>query len=619
MAHSVAIVGLGPKGFYCLERLLAEFKEKPLARPLQIHVFNRSPYFGSSPIYDPDQPEFILINISVADLDLWEVERPPIAAGRGLDFVNWYQQTFRPQRPLNGDEYHSRALVGRYLIDGFQHVLSHIPTRVTVSCHVAEVIDVEPSGEAYKLEFVTRTGRQEDVYVNKILLATGHSRLLPRPGEKVYQAFTRRHRDAVFIPFVYPVEKIMRQILVNARVAMQGIGLTFIDAALQLTEGRGGRFERSTDGELSYVPSGEEPKSIIPFSRSGLPMSPKAFDLPVHPRPRPLTFFTTHALSTLRAQAPTGQLDWERDLLPLFELEMDLRYYWVAMGACRERDLLESCGHDANSVRDIISAYLSAHPDQQPFDYHKVFDPVDENFLACGDQFARFVEQYMEQEIANARKGEVGCGVKAAIGTWYEIRKTLGSILPFRGLTPQSHKKLIEFYYPRLKRVAFGPPIINIEKLLALLKVGLLDFSVARNPQVLTNEATGCFEVRCVGLGARISQAEILVDARYPAVDITKDATPLYRNLLRRGMVRPFENRSVMSDGFAYCPGAIDMTEGSQFVVNAEGFANEDISVIGIPTEGNLAGTLKIARDDYSGIWAAGIINQFRCQELSTP
>ena len=79
----VSIVGLGPKGLYCLERLLAEWQARPLRDPLHIDVFNRSELFGAGPIYDPAQPDHILVNNSVGDIDLWTVDDPPIAAGRG--------------------------------------------------------------------------------------------------------------------------------------------------------------------------------------------------------------------------------------------------------------------------------------------------------------------------------------------------------------------------------------------------------------------------------------------------------------------------------------------------------------------------------------------------------
>src|SRR5262249_53559242 len=164
-------------------------------------------------------------------------------------------------------------------------------------------------------------------------------------------------------------------------------------------------------------------------------------------------------------------------------------------------------------------------------------------------------------------------------------------------------------------RIVFGPPIINIEKLLALVRAGLIDFSVARNPCVLADESAGCFELKCDENPKAVMQAEILVDARYPSTNILSDAAPLYRNLQRRGLVRAFENRSLSPDVLGYVPGAIDMTEGSNFVVDAEGVANEDISVIGIPTEGNLIGNKTIARGDYPGTWAAQVVRQLACKE----
>jgi hypothetical protein len=627
-AHTVAIVGLGPKGLYCFERLLAEFNARPLLRPLHIHLFNRSAHFGASPIYDPAQPVYILVNISVGEIDLWAVEDPPVVAGRGDDFLAWYQKTFQPQTPLAGDEYLSRAVVGRYLIEGFERLLEHLPPGVAVSRHVGEVSDVRPDERGgYRVEFMPEaSGEGEEIQAgeiqaDKVLLATGHSRLVPGIEETRYRAFAARHAGrASFIPFVYPVVETMREIPVGARVAMLGIGLTFIDAVLELTEGRGGRFERTTGGALTYTRSGAEPRVVFPYSRTGLPMTPKAHDLPLHARP--LTFFTHDALVELRCRTPGGRLDFERDLWPLFELEMELYYYRVVFGDGDARQELEACGNDAHAMRRVIDAYLRAHPEQQPFDYRPALDPVGARSFESAADYDAFVGRYMEEEIARSRAGLAGDGLKSAIDIWYEVRTVLGAFLQFGGLTPESHRKLIEHHYPRLKRVAFGPPIINIEKLLALARAGLLDFSVAQSPRVLTDESSGRFELRCDEIPGASAQVEILVDARYPATDIPRDATPLYRNLHRRGMVRAFENRPAMQDESAYRPGAIDMTEDARFVIGGEGTGNEDIAVIGIPTEGNLVGNLTVARDKYAGVWAAKVIEQLRRREqarASTP
>ncbi len=102
------------------------------------------------------------------------------------------------------------------------------------------------------------------------------------------------------------------------------------------------------------------------------------------------------------------------------------------------------------------------------------------------------------------------------------------------------------------------------------------------------------------------------MDARYPPVDIDRDATPLYVNLRRRGMVRAFENRPPASGQAPFRPGAIDMTRDSRFVIGTAGVPNEDIAVIGVPTEGNLVGNFTVARDRWAGVWAKEVLRQLR-------
>lgn len=611
--HRVAIIGMGPKGLYCLERLVAAFNALPLRHPLRIAVFNRSCDFGASPIYDPKQPDYLLFNISVGEINLWDVRDPPVVAGGGLDFINWHRENFPSEDRLTGEEYLPRAVVGRYLIDGFRHILDQLPAGVEVSCHVGEVLDVEPAEDAYLLSFVSE-GSTASMCVDKVMLSTGHSWLQPGEDERRWETFAAGHAQADFIPFVYPVEERMFGIPAGTTVAMLGIGLTFIDAVLALTEGRGGCFERNSDGSLAYRPSGREPGSVVPFSRTGLPMTPKAHDLPI--ALRPLSFLTPCALDGLRRRAPGGKLDLNRDVWPLVELEMELQYYRVVLGSGSERQARESCAGDPKAMRRVIDLQLRAHPNLEPFDYRRVLDPAAKLHFENGAQFNLFVERYMEEEIARARLGQTGSDLKAAIDIWYEVRTALGSVLPYGGFTPQSHQRLVEDVFPRFKRVAFGPPIINIEKLLALQRAGVLDFSVARHPRVLLDDS-GCYELQSSVIpGARV-RAGTLVDARYPRVDVARDTTPLFRNLRRRGMIRAFENRTPNAGDISYRPGAIDMTEPLHFVVNEAGECNEDITVIGIPTEGNLVGNVTMARDPFAGTWAAEIIRQLRCQERS--
>ena len=606
-AHTVAIVGTGPKGLHCLERLIAQYHAASLQRPLHVHLFNRNADFGASPIYDPAQPEYILVNVPVGEVNLWGAEEPPIFAGKGPNFIQWYEDTFHPTEPLTGGEYLSRAVVGRYLREGFQRLAGNPPPNLELFCHVGEVVDLWPDGSGYRLEYHNARGVQAWVLADQVLLATGHSRLLPGEEEQTWQAFSRQHQGTSFIPFVYPVVEVMGRIPTEARVAMKGIGLTFIDAVLELTEGRGGRFERGPDGVLTYFRSGAEPVVIYPYSRTGLPMTPKAVDLPTYLRP--LTFFTLQVLAEL-GKASGGKLRFDGPLWELFELEMARYYYQWAMGHGEDRDRLEACGNDGAAMRRVIEGFLNVHPEVARFDYRPILDPVGTRQFADRAAYTAFIGQYMAEEIARARRGYAGCGFKSAIDIWYEVRYVLSEAMQSGGLTPESHRELLEHYHPRLKRVVFGPPIINIEKLHALLAAGLLDFSVARNPQVTTCKADGCFQLECDAIPGPPVKVQVLVDGRYPGINIPRDASPLYRNLYRRGLVRAFENQAATPGEPGYCPGAIDHTKDTHFVIDRDGVVNRQMVVIGIPTEGNLLGNFTIVPSKLSALWAKEIVDQ---------
>ncbi len=609
-AHSAVIIGLGPKGLYCFERLLAELAARPLPRPVHVHVINRDDKFGASPIYDPCLPAYILLNISIGDIDMWGAEDPPAVVGRKSAFVQWYNDTFEPEVPVTGADYLDRAVVGRYLTEGFRRLRRHLPGGVTLSCHVGEATNIRSVDKRYRIDIDTSDGQRVEVDADKILLALGHSRLELDAEGRGYRAFAERHHSATFIAFAYPVAETLSPIAAGLRIAMKGTGLTFIDAVLELTEGRGGRFERADDGALVYRASGSEPLSIIPFCRTGLPMAPKARDLPI--ALRALTFFTRAKLRELRHAAPAGQLDFDKELWPLFELEMERAYYQVAMGKGPWWTQLESCGEDGQAARQVISAFLREHPEQRPFDYRSVLDPIGNRSFESGADYTAFIVRYMDREIARAVRGQAGSATKAAIDVWYEVRYALEVALQFGGLTPRSHERLKDHHFPRLKRVVFGPPIINLEKMLALTRAGLIDFGVAIDPQVRLDEASGCFELCCRQIPGGVAKAEVLVDARYPDVNISDDATPLIRNLYCSGMIRLLENEDAADPHVRYRPGAIDMTPESQFVINRDGIANEDIAVIGIPTEGNLVGNKSLTTGGYPGRWAKQTIAQLR-------
>ena len=89
------------------------------------------------------------------------------------------------------------------------------------------------------------------------------------------------------------------------------MGLAFVDLLVLLTEGRGGRFQETSDGGLRYLPSGAEPR-VWAGSRRGVPFHSK---ISVALRGEPVAaprFFTADAVGALLAEH--AELDFRSHL-----------------------------------------------------------------------------------------------------------------------------------------------------------------------------------------------------------------------------------------------------------------------------------------------------------------
>src|SRR5690606_34691463 len=183
--------------------------------------------------------------------------------------AEWIQARQHSGATVTPADYTSRALVGHYLADATINLLDHLPPGMTVKPIVAEVRDIMTRADGYWLALANRVGELPHPY-RSILLATGHSYHQVQPE---WQAFAENHPKAQYFTEAYPIE-CLKVVPPDTCVGIRGIGLTFVDAVLALTEGRGGRFVHKNN-RLEYLPSGREPRCIFPFSRTNLPLLPR--------------------------------------------------------------------------------------------------------------------------------------------------------------------------------------------------------------------------------------------------------------------------------------------------------------------------------------------------------
>ncbi|MEQ8839301.1 MAG: FAD/NAD(P)-binding protein, partial [Lacipirellulaceae bacterium] len=240
----LAIVGFGPKGLFCLESLAAELAESEATPRVLIDVYEPHTYPGAGVVYDPTQPAYLLMNYAAKYVNAWsktERDKP----GK-LSLVEWLA-VFRPEYAC-AEKFIPRATVGEYLTWCLQQILLKSPSPVTVRFLRSRVTSVSRQS-AWSIKSVAEaSGSISHFSYDSVLLTTGHGHL---SGVEKAGGMLR----------VYPTDDWLSEARIKpaSRVRIRGFALTWIDATLALTEGRGGSFTRGGLDELKYHASGLEP------------------------------------------------------------------------------------------------------------------------------------------------------------------------------------------------------------------------------------------------------------------------------------------------------------------------------------------------------------------------
>ncbi|MGB3183515.1 MAG: FAD/NAD(P)-binding protein [Cyclobacteriaceae bacterium] len=572
----VAIVGCGPKGLYGLEHLLGELATSTLHRPVEIHLFNKSTHFGAGDIYRPEQPSILLMNFPNGYINMWRPGKSDALVDRPLSLTDWL--TAQAEGPIDEEQvknqYSTRATVGRYLHEGYKQLLHHCPKGINIIEYTGEVEDITPENDTYNISVQLPNGDRQSIEdIRYILLTTGHQSAVCKQQKNV-------------IDFIYPVEKELSEVASGCKVAIKGMGLTFIDAVLAMTEGRGGHFAEKPEGSLQYYPSGAEPASIYPFSTSGLPMMPRKGCF----QPRPVTpvFFNRDYLP----HQPGESVDFGEELWPVIHAEMKRAYYnvafkqykWPVQGFAHHEDLEAE-----------IEAFHRQHTEAERFDFTTLTNPIPGHKQ---QDCHHALTQYIRHTLHEAEKGVEESPLAAAADSWRHMSALFNEYYSFGGLTPASQQLFHARYAGHLNRITYGPPLVNMKKILALAEAHIIDFNHARNPVL---QAVGDrFVLRSEGKPG--CQADYLIDARIPRNNVAETTTPLYAGMMTRGMIQPYENSDKTDN---YRPGCLDMTPQGH-PIGRSGQVYDTITVSGTPAEGITYDndTLSRKRNDFTEGWA---------------
>ncbi|QHT57088.1 hypothetical protein GXP71_14030 [Cellulomonas sp. H30R-01] len=677
----VAVVGGGPRATYALERLGAHADALTAGRTLEVHVFERTGRFGAGSVHDPRQPLTAVLNRTADEVSFAADEtvtgagplRPP---SERPTLARWIAQRSDgvPEEPA---AWPPRAVHGAALEERLARYAAELERTgcAVVHRHAVEVVELRDAQDAPEraaasgrpvdesahgegaapgwpdgpLDVVAADGRTWTV--DDVLLVTGHGS--PRPAHPAADPCAGPgDHAAVHVTRAYPLDGpgSVAEAPPGSRVALVGTGMTALDVLIALTAGRGGRFARGPGGRLTYLRSGAEPSAIHCTSGSGVfPYARPAVLSTVSPfvDARGGRFLRHDVLPRLRrsrggaragVEGGAGELDVERDLLPLVVLEMAFQHDATLRGldaardaAARVRDVVDAFVDGDAAVRagddarpDALARLLLAHTgdvdEADRFDWDVLVDP-----LATGDDLADVIDL----DVLRARQGVgVSPHLTARNGVWRDLRGVISAAVDDGGLTAASHRRFVERVVPWHNRFANGASPDVMARVAALLRSGLVrvdredradrDDPVAhvaqrapvahrafddhRDPDHRDLGPAGGRRGPCAvpapAVEAFGAVPDVLVDAWVPRLDVRTDLNPLYRRLVERGAASLW---ATGSGADTFRPGGVRVDD-RHHPVRADGTSDPRVTVLGPVLEGQrsfLVSAMRPGRDHH--------------------
>lgn len=580
-SHSrVAIVGGGPKGAYAIERLASVWNSTHPGKDLDIVCFNSSCDFGSGPNYQTEQPDFLLMNYNLGKVDFWTEEQEQIVTDRPdlLAFLRRFNTVSESE--VKSSDYCSRAVTGIYLQYCLGKVVAALPSNIRLHLIVDHVTSIKEESDNLLLH--SKGGIHHDF--SEVICCTGHSYSFGEAPNSNNQARASDVFSLKLFPSVYPIQKLQENNYSGKTVAIKGLGLTFVDAVLAVTEGKGGAFKQENT-KMTYLASRREPKEIFGFSRTGLPMIARQDDL--GHKDFSLRFFTKETVDHLFDKY--DKLDFKLHLLPFIQHEF--RYQYV-------KHLLrfnsKKCNHPEKTLPELEFYASGIFPDFIPFDLEKFLSPK----LSSIDLHSAVID-YLIETVFPERFDELHQSSIAMSALWREIYPLFNKIYSFGKLTGESQRYFDQNYFNRFQRVAYGPPKKNMGKILTLAEASILRFDLAANPKVSIQDRD--LYVKLTGEDNLLSiTASLLIDARIPKSGDLSTQPEYIRNLILDMGADFFTNGD-------YKTGSMEMNTNGRLM------KKKQICFYGIPTEGWTLDNESLSRsnNNFLSPWATQIAQNY--------
>ncbi len=583
-ARSLCVIGCGPRGASIVERILANVPALYGDRPLDLHIVDPYPP-GAGRTWRTDQPGLLWMNSAAEHVTVYPDESVTCAGPPrpGPTTAGWLDA------PLHDGAYAARRDQGRYLRHFFETVTRDRPASVRLFLHRARAVDLRRTDTETDVDGNSPSGHRQRVILDsgqppfladRVVLAQGHTGARAEPAPPGLTRIGPGPADPDALERIPP----------GAPVLVRGLGLVFIDCLALLTEGRGGRYDRTSDGRLRYLPSGREPH-LHAGSRRGVPLPPKP-SLPPHssdssrpsiPSAAPaLRFATVEACRALLARPGAS---FTRDIWPLILAELAWCHYRALFAEQPDRTRMTWDDFDAQYALLLTDAdrlaklAREAVPDPADrLDLERLTAPMEGLRFTDGDDLQRHLHAHLAA-VLRSRTGAARGVATALVDALARLGTVIEDLWRSGDLPPdQVGEALAKFTLGTY--LSSGPPPLRAEQLLALAEAGVVTF-VGPQMRVEVAEAgsmgePGVFRASSPALPGTVHEAAILLDARLAAPNPAEAADPLLQALTARGELVPERDADGRATGLLQLSGG-----GGLHPVDAHGTEHTDRVIAG--------------------------------------
>ncbi len=276
MSLDVGIIGCGPRGLRVLEELLSAQETalpRHASRISSITIWEPSNSPGAGVNYSDDCEPTCLLNVPCRDLDLGGRPATELRWGTIPAFASWREWVQDQALDCPQDVFPPRNQLGKYLNERFRSLVDNCPSEIGLKVLPSRVDECKLAGNQWQV-----VAGGAETLVDVLHVCIGHQP--PKPTN--LQASLQEHLGDRYLHSAYPASQLTQRhkITSKQRVAVQGFGLSCIDAVMAMTEGRGGQFVDAPGSNglafpRTYSRFGAEPQGIYPYTLDGLVPVPK--------------------------------------------------------------------------------------------------------------------------------------------------------------------------------------------------------------------------------------------------------------------------------------------------------------------------------------------------------